>query len=254
MSNKFQKKNFAQLKKEEEAILDRDLDDFQGSKTELFFIKLGRKIQRKRLQVFGSIFGLFFIIAAILGYFEYSDYREVKATERLELILEQWQRGEQSANEDRIKTLEKFLAEDSFGIVDTRVAKTLSDLYVETGEYKKAASLLEVHGVKIPDIREAKAYYFFLAGNYRELADDKDLALKNYETASSLLENLRETPSFRAWSLYHTGRLKAEKGDVANAGEVLRKVLLIEPSDAGSDLTEVKKLATFLLLKISKKG
>jgi tetratricopeptide (TPR) repeat protein len=254
MSNKFQKKNFAQLKKEEEAILDRDLDNFQGSKTELFFIKLGRKIQRKRLQVFGSIFGLFFIIASLLGYFEYSDYREVKATERLELILEQWQRGEQPANEDRIKTLESFLADDSFGIVDTRVAKTLSDLYAEAGEYKKAANLLEIHGVKIPDIREAKAYYFFLAGNYRELADDKDIALKNYETASSLLENLRETPSFRAWSLYHTGRLKAEKGDITNASEVLRKVLLIEQSDAGTDLTEVKKLATFLLLKISKKG
>lgn len=254
MSKKFQKKNFAQLKKEEEAILDRDLEEFEGTKTELFFIKLGRKIQRNRLRVFGSVLALVLIVSSVLGYLEYSDYREEKATEKLELILESWQKGESSSNQEKITLLRDFLENDSFGVVDTRVAKTLSDLLAEEGEYRKAAELLEVHAVKVSDLREAKAYYFFLAGNYRELADDKDLALKNYETSSTLLENLRETPSFRAWSLYHTGRLKSEKGDLAGAGDALRKVLLVETSEVGSDLTEVKKLATFLLLRLSQKG
>lgn len=254
MSSKFQKKNFAELKKHEAAILDRDLDDFQGSAVELAFIKIGRKIQRNRLQVFGASFAVFVLIASVLGYFEYSQHREQKATEKLEIILEIWEKGSPSTTQAKIQELEDFLENVSYGIVDIRVTKTLSDLYAQEKNYTKAAELLEDSGRKIESLREAKAYYFYLAGNYRELANEKDLALKNYLTASSLLDNLRETPSFRAWSLYHTGRLQAEKNDKAAASDSLRKVLLIEPGETMTDLEEVKKLSTFLLLKLSQKS
>lgn len=253
MGSKFQKKNLARLKKESEAILDRDLEDFDGTKTELFFIKLGRKIQRNRLQVFGSVLAVFLIVSGVLGYLEYTDYRENKATQKLEVLLESWEKNPSVTPAVKIQVLENFLDEDSFGVVDIRVAKTLADFLSQEGEYAKAAKLLEDHGVKIEGYRESKAYYFYLAGNYRELAGDKDMALKDYETSSSLLENLRETPSFRAWSLYHSGRLNAEKGDNTKASESLKKVLLIEPGEAGTDLTEVKKLSTFLLLRMSQK-
>lgn len=254
MSRKFQKKNFAELKKQENDILDRDLETFQGSAMELFFIKLGRRIQRNRLGFFGGAFAIFLLIGGILGYLEYADYRAIKSTEKLEIILETWEKGGSPSTAEKIQELEKFLGSEASGDVVIRVAKTLSDLYAEAKEYKKAAELLENAGKKIDGIRESKAFYFYLAGNYRELAEDKDLSLKNYQTAASLLDNLREAPSFRAWSLYHSGRLLAEKGDKNGAGEALRKILLIEPGEAMSDLEEVKRLSTFLLLKISQKS
>jgi hypothetical protein len=100
-------------------------------------------------------------------------------------------------------------------------------------------------------LREPKAYFFYIAGNYRELANEKDLAIANYEISASLMENLREVSSFKSWTLYHIGRLKLEKGDKNGASASLRKVLSLEPGESQSDLEEVKKLSTFLLLKLS---
>jgi tetratricopeptide (TPR) repeat protein len=252
MGNKFQKKNLAQLKKQEEAILDRDLEDFQGTATELFYIKLTRKIQRKRIQVLAGVGVVFVIFASVVGYLEYSSFKEMKSTEKLELILESWTTNPLIPTKDKISVMENFHANDSSGDVSIRTSKILADLYVQEKDFTKAAELLEASGKKIDPLRESKAYYFFLAGNYRELAGEKDLALGNYETAASLVDALRETPSFKAWALYHVGRLKYEKGDKNGASDSLRKVLTLEPGDVQADLEEVKKLSTFLLLKLSK--
>ncbi|WCL48717.1 tetratricopeptide repeat protein [Leptospira sp. GIMC2001] len=253
MSSKFKKKDLSRIKQQEEAILDRDLEEFQGSAVELFFIKLGRRIQRNRLQVFSGVLVFFILIASVIGYFEYITYKETKATEKLEVILESWDLNPTISVDTKLETMNAFAENDASGNVKIRVAKVLSDLYVGKEDYKKAAELLEKAGREISELREAKAYFFYLAGNYRELADDKDLALKNYQTASGLLENLREITSFRAWSLYHTGRLLAENGDKTGAGAALRKVLLIEASEqsGAADLEEIKKLSSYLLLKIS---
>lgn len=252
MGNKFQKKNLAQLKKEEEAILDRDLEDFQGTSTELFFIKLTRRIQRNRIQVLAGLVAVFVILASVIGYLEYSSYKELKSTEKLENILESWTTNPLIPSKDKISVMENFHANDSSGAVKIRTAKILADLYVQEKNFAKAAELLETSGKKIDPLRESKAYYFFLAGNYRELAGEKDLALANYEISASLLDSLREAPSFKAWAIYQVGRLKYEKGDKNGASDSLRKVLNLEPGEAQADLEEVKKLSTFLLLKLSK--
>jgi tetratricopeptide (TPR) repeat protein len=252
MSSKFQKKTLTQLKKQEEAVLDRDLEDFTGTAAELFFIKLGRRIQRNRVRVFLSFLGFFLVFGSVLGYLEYRDYQETKSTEELEIILEGFDRT-LTPVEERLDRLKTFHESSAYGAVKLRSGKLLADQYIALGNYSAAAGLMEETGKGIESLRESKAYFFYLAGNYRELGGETDLALANYETASRLLENLRETAAFRAWSLYQTGRLKLEKGDKAAAGDLLRKVLIIEPGEANSDLTEVKKLSTFLLLKLSQK-
>jgi tetratricopeptide (TPR) repeat protein len=250
MSSKFKKKNLA-LKKQEEAILDKDLEEFQGTATELFFIKLSRKIQRNRLQVFAGVAVLFLAFSGVIGYLEYSAYKELKSTERLEEILDSWNSNPLLSVDSKIASMEKFYKDGASGSVHIRTAKILSDLYAIQKNYSKAAELLEKSGKGIEDLREPKAYFFFVAGNYRELANEKDLAIANYEISASLLENLREVPSFKSWTLYHIGRLKLEKGDKNGASASLRKVLSLEPGESQSDLEEVKKLSTFLLLKLS---
>ncbi len=252
MSSKFQKKKFSQLKREEELILDRDLIDFQGTKTELFFIKLGRKISRNRLPVFGGMLFLFILFGSFLGYIEYAAYKEAKATEKLEILIESWQKDLFLSPEKKIQQLETFRESEAYGLVHIRLAKTLSDLYAQIGNYTKAAELLEESAQNIKDLKEARAFYYFLAGSYRELANEKEKSLKNYEISSSLLEDLRETALFRGWSLFHAGRLNMELGNSDLGSEYLRKVLALEPGEARSDLTEVRKLSAYLLLKVSK--
>lgn len=253
MSKRFQKKTFLSLKKQEEAILDRDLENFEGSSIELFFIKLSRKIARNRLAFFGSILFVFFVLGSILGYFEFIHYKEVKSSEKLESIRESWLNLPSPSLEKKIEQLERFRKEDAYGSVKTWSAKILADLYVELKNYEKAASLLEEVAPSIQPYLEARAYYYFLAGNYRELSGNFSIALKNFERSNELLEKSNEVPFFKGWSYYHTARLNYEQGNLEKAKINLEKIFLLEPSELNQDLTDLKKQATYLLLKISGK-
>ncbi|MCE9500320.1 MAG: hypothetical protein K8R21_07470 [Leptospira sp.] len=152
----------------------------------------------------------------------------------------------------KIKDYEELQQSYSLTKPILRTSKVISDLYARNGEFGKAAELIEKAGKKIDEPKEIKAYYFYIAGNYREQAGDLKAALQNYSVSGALLSNSKSTPGFAAWSLYHTGRLRLATGDKEGAKKDLRKVLEIESDQSQSGAKSAKELATFLLIKLNK--
>ncbi|MCZ8155970.1 MAG: hypothetical protein O9264_07615 [Leptospira sp.] len=249
--DKFVKKNLIDKKREEELRAHQDeFADFQGSKSELYFLKFTHFLARNRKRVFIGLGIAFVILASLIGFFEYRDYRFQKNTVLFEDI--QAKHKKTNATPDiQIADLESFLANQSSGDMDLRVWKDLSRLYAEKANWEKAADYLERAGKKIDTPKEMKAYYFYLAGNYRDNQPDPVKALENFKIASSILETNSEVKSFKAWAFYHTGRLQLASGDKPGAKLSLEKVLKIDGSDS-ENLDEVKLLTTYLLLKLGK--
>jgi|JI8StandDraft_1071087.scaffolds.fasta_scaffold00042_53 tetratricopeptide (TPR) repeat protein len=249
--DKFVKKNIIDKKREEELRAHKDeFADFEGSKSELYFLKFTHMLARNRKNVFIGLGFTFVLLAVVIGYFEYQDYRFQKETVLLEDIIAKHKKGK--ANTDlQIADLETFLNEQSSGNMDLRVWKDLSRLYAEKSDWAKAAEYLEKAGKKIDTPKEMKAYYFYLAGNYRDKQPDLKKALENFKVASTLLETNNETKSFKAWSFYQTGRLQLANGDKPGAKLSLEKVLKIDATES-DNLEDVKLLTTYLLLKLGK--
>ncbi|BDA77888.1 hypothetical protein LPTSP3_g08180 [Leptospira kobayashii] len=249
--DKFVKKNLIDKKREEEVRAHKDeFADFEGTKSELYFLKFSHFFVRNRRNVFLGIGAVVIVLAAVIGYFEYSDYRFQKET----VVLEDLQSKAKKANltpEKQIAELETFLKDQSTGRMELRVWKDLSRLYAEKGDFTKAAEYIELAGKKIDTPKEIKAYYFYIAGNYRDQVSDSKKALENYKIASTLLETSREINQFKAWAFYHTARLQFQNGDKVGAKTNLEKVLKIDGTTADS-LEDVKLLASYLLLKIGK--
>ena len=249
--DKFVKKNIIDKKREEEMRAHQDeFADFEGSKAELYFLKFTHMLARNRKSVFIGLGAAFVLLASVIGYFEFQDYRFQKETVLLEDLVAKHKKSK--ANSDiQIADLEKFLNEQSTGNMDLRVWKDLSRLYAEKADWAKAADYLERAGKKIDTPKEMKAYYFYLAGNYRDKQPDIKKALENFKIASTLLDTNNEAKSFKAWSFYQTGRLQLANGDKPGAKLSLEKVLKIDSSES-DNLEEVKLLTTYLLLKLGK--
>jgi tetratricopeptide (TPR) repeat protein len=249
--DKFVKKNLIDKKREEELRAHQDeFADFQGSQAELYFLKFTHMLARNRKIVFIGLTTIFLILASVIGYFEYQDYRFQKVT----VLFEDMTAKHKKANafpDTQIADLETFLKDQSSGNMDLRVWKDLSRLYAEKANWEKAADYIEKAGKKIDTPKEMKAYYFYLAGNYRDKQPDLKKALENYKIASTLLDTNNEAKSFKAWSFYQTGRLQLANGDKPGAKLSLEKVLKIDGSES-DNIEEVKLLTTYLLLKLGK--
>jgi len=245
--DKFQPKNAIDRKREEERRQEDSLADFQGSQGELILLKIARWVSHHR-KVLG--FGLLAVIVALtlgVGIYEYRESKIQTETEALEELFESQKKNELSL-EKRIESLVVFSQNHGTGSVALRLAKEKSRLYAEAKDWKNAALLLEESGRKITEPKEMKALYFYLAGNYRDLSEEKLLSAQNYEIAANLLETNTETPSFKAWAHYQTGRLKMELGKPEEAKSHLEKVLKLEASGRES-LEDIKLYAAYLLLR-----
>jgi len=249
--DKFVKKNIIDKKREEELRAHQDeFADFQGSTAELYFLKFTHFLARNRKNVFLILGSIVIVLVSVIGYFEYQDHRFQKETVLLEDIISKHKKTN-APIDTQIADLESFLNSNNSGNMDLRVWKDLSRLYAEKGNWEKSADYLEKAGKKIDTPKEMKAYYFYLAGNYRDNQADSKKALENYKIASTLLDNNSEVKSFKAWAFYHTGRLQLETGDKPGAKLSLEKVLKIDASES-DNLEEVKLLTTYLLLKLGK--
>jgi len=248
---KFDRKKFReeQFKKSQVEYND-PLENFEGSKTELLFLKFSRFFARNRSQFFIGI-GIFIAtIVTVVAVGEYLDYRTNQATIQIEKVEKKHAKNFSLDTKTKIQEFETLLNTYSSKDAKLRIFKRISDLHVEAFEFAKAAEYLEKAAELVGDSKEIKAYYYYVAGSHREQAKDSKLALQNYAKASTLLANNRETHSLSAWSYYQTGRLRLLNGEKDAAIKDLNKVLDID-SEA-SDMAEVKKLATYLLIKANK--
>jgi len=223
----------------------------EHSKIEIFFHNLAVFIKKNRFQVFSTIAGIVLVIIIIISVTEYIKHRENVATIEIEKIEKKHLQNPLIDIKDKIKDYEKFQKDFTLERPFLRSSKVLSELYAKNGEFSKAAVSLENAAKKIEDSKEVKAYYFYIAGNYRERANEMKEALQDYNIASSLLTP-KDTPSFSAWSLYQSARLKALTGDKEGAKKDLSKVLEIDSPESAENLKSVKELTTYLILKLNK--
>ena len=243
---KFDRKKFReeQFKKSQQVEYNDPLENFEGSKTELLFLKFSRFFAKHRSQFFIGIGVFIAAIVTVVAVGEYLQYRTNQATIQIEKVEKRHAKNFSTDTNQKIKDYEALLDKYSSKEAKLRIYKRISDLQVEAADYlEKAAEL-------IADSKEIKAYYYYVAGSHREKAKDNKLALEDYTKASSLLANNRETHSLSAWTYYQTGRLRLLNGEKEAAIKDLNKVLDID-SEA-SDMSEVKKLATYLLIKANK--
>ncbi len=248
---KFDRKKFReeQFKKSQVEYND-PLDNFEGSKTELLFLKFSRFFARHRSQFFIGIGVFIAAIVIVVAVGEYLQYRTNQATIQIEKVEKKHAKNFSADTNQKIKDYEALLEKYSSKEAKLRIFKRISDLHVEAFEFGKAADYLEKAAELITDSKEVKAYYYYVAGSHREKTKDNKLALDDYTKASALLANNRETHALSAWTYYQTGRLRLLNGEKEAAIKDLSKVLDIE-SEA-SDMAEVKKLATYLLIKANK--
>ncbi|MCB1189342.1 MAG: hypothetical protein H7A23_02500 [Leptospiraceae bacterium] len=240
--------------KHQQYRVDQDeFENFEGNIFELYLLKFSRYVSRNRKPFFIGI-GIFIILLLIfIGYGEYSRYTNATATVELEK-LDKKHENPQIDLAQKIKDYEIF--EAKYGRTDSnkRASKILADFYARNGEFAKAALTLEKVATKIDNPKEVKALYFFIAGNYRELAGkegDIKQSIQNYSIASSLLKNNDETAAFRAWSLYNQGRLKISNNQKEDGLKDLKSVVELESKSNPSTLEEVKELSLYLILKSS---
>jgi tetratricopeptide (TPR) repeat protein len=249
---KFDRKKFReeQFKKSQQVEYNDPLENFEGSKTELLFLKFSRFFAKHRSQFFIGIGVFIAAIVTVVAVGEYLQYRTNQATIQIEKVEKRHAKNFSTDTNQKIKDYEALLDKYSSKEAKLRIYKRISDLQVEAFDFTKAADYLEKAAELIADSKEIKAYYYYVAGSHREKAKDNKLALEDYTKASSLLANNRETHSLSAWTYYQTGRLRLLNGEKEAAIKDLNKVLDIDTE--ASDMSEVKKLATYLLIKANK--
>ncbi len=230
----------------------KDLDPYADlSGAERAFAILFSKIGEHKKQVLTGVGILFVTVITVVSWNEYRAEQFKKGTLAIEALEKEFALKPNTELTDKIKRFETVASTYSSPSLDLRLAKTLGDLYARNGEFAKAADKLETAGKKIEDLSEVKAYYFYLAGNYRENGNQLAEAETDYFTASSLLSNRKNVAGFYAWSLYQAGRLKLKNGKKDEAKELLKKVLEQDVSSPSEEYKAVKELATYLLIKAS---
>ena len=224
-------------------------EDFEGNKAELYLHKFSHYLGNHRKQVFIGIGVVIFLLVSLAGFLEYQRDRLEKASVEMEDLQTRFSKNPSIDLSEMIVEYEKVREKYSTSGVDLRTAKVLADLYARDGKFDKAAALMEKSGTEVGELREVKAFYFFIAGNYREQQGDLKKALENFETASGLLKNMRNVPVLMSWSYFHTGRLYFLNKDTAKANTYLKKVL--EVNGSTPLFQKARKLSTYLLLKIN---
>lgn len=231
-----------------------EFENFEGNIFELYLLKFARYVSRNRKSFFIGVGVFILALVLFVGYGEISRRANIRAVEEFEKIEKIHQKNSQLDLTQKIKDYKSFYEEYSGTDSGRRALKVLADLYARNGEFQKAASYMEDVGKKIDSPKEIKAYYFYIAGNYREMSGEKvdiDKAIQNFSIASSLLQNNEETIGFRSWSLYHQGRLKLLNSQKKEGIDILKKVIGLESKSDPSSLTEVKELSLYLILKSS---
>lgn len=222
--------------------------DFEGTKAELYFIKFTAWLRERKKNLFVGLGIIGAIVVLFAGYSEYHDSRVEKAS----VILEKLHKFHQMNPVDiarQIKDFEKTRSDFSESEIQLRTAKILADLYARNGEFAKAAELMEEAGTDIDDLREVKAFYFYIAGNYREQASQPGESLKDYETAANLVTNMRNMPGFMAWIYYQTGRLHYLNNNKEEAVKNLKKVM--ELNGNSEQFQKARQLSSYLLVKMN---
>jgi tetratricopeptide (TPR) repeat protein len=253
---KFDRKKFRKeaAQEAEEKALQDPYQDFQGTASELLFLKFSDFMSKYRNVIFISIAVSITVLIAVLSFFEYRSYTFKNATVMLEDMEKEIQTAKVPLSiEDKIKKYQTFLSENTSKSIRFRTSKTLSDLYVEKAEYIKAAETLEPIAKELDLPLELKAYYYFLTASYRELGKDIPKAIENYTIAATVLGNNRETPAFYSWIHFNLGRLQISKGDKTKGLESLKKVVNLETTSTEPSIQKTKKLATYLIIKTNKK-
>ncbi|PJZ68672.1 hypothetical protein CH373_08340 [Leptospira perolatii] len=212
------------------------------------------KIGERRKEVFIGIGVLLLLVLTVVGWKEYKADQFRKGTIAIEALEKKYSLAPNTDLSEKIKAFEGIASQYSSPHLDLRLAKTLGDLYARNGEFAKAADKLEWAGREIDDLPEIKAYYFYIAGNYRENGGENSQAELDYETASSLLSGRRNVAGFYAWSLYQAARLKSKNGKKSEAKELLKKVLDQEISSPSEEYKSVRELSTYLLIKLNQES
>lgn len=230
----------------------KDLDPYEGmTGAEKAFAIFFSKIGENKKPVLIGVVVLFVTVVTVVGWNEYRADQFTKGTIAIESLEKELQLKPNTDLAEKIKRYEAIASTYSSPSLDLRLSKTLGDLYARNGEFQKAAEKLESAGKQIDELPEPKAYYFYLAGNYRENANQLAEAETNYFTASSLLSGRKNVSGFYAWTLYQAGRLKLKNGKKEEAQELLKKVLDQDISSPSEEFKAVKELSAYLLLKAS---
>lgn len=229
-----------------------DIDPYPGlTGAERFFAILFSKIGENKKQVLFGVGVLFVTVLAVVSWNEYRAEQFRKGTLAIEKVEKELALSPMTEITDKIKKYETIASTYSSPSLDIRLSKTLGDLYAKNGEYQKAAEKLEFAGKKIDELPEVKAYYFYIAGNYRESANQLAEAESDYGVSVSLLSSRKNVAGFYAWSLYQAGRLKLQNGKKEEAVDLLKKVLDQDIASPSEEFKAVRELATYLLLKSS---
>ena len=250
--SKFDRKKFReeQFKKSVELEVIDKYEDFQGTKTELLLMKTGDFILKHRINFIFGISILVLSVVLFVGIKEFLEYRINNATVEIEKVERKIAKNFNLTTQNKIQEYEKLLQQFSFKEAKLRIYKRLSDLHYESFDLVKASEYLEKSAELIEEPKELKAYYFYIAGTYRETSKDNVLALSDFTKASNFVTNNRETQSLTALCFYQAGRLKLLSGDKEAAQKDFNKVIDIESENP--EVIEIKKLATFLLIKANK--
>lgn len=247
---KFREEQFRKAKEvEQEAIVVPEQSEELG-KVEQAVIQASRFVAKHRFHFLIGIGVVVLFISGFIAYHEYKHYQTMQATIEIERLEKKLAVNFNIEPKKKIQDYEAILSKYSSKDTRLRIYKKLADINQAANEPVKAAEYLEKAADEIEEVKELRAYYYYIAGSYREQANDPKAALINYTKAGALVANNRETPSLTAWSFYQSGRLQLLNGDKEAAKKDLTKVLDI--SSEMEDLTDVKKLATYLLIKTNK--
>ena len=137
---KFDRKKFReeQFKKSQVEYND-PLDNFEGSKTELLFLKFSRFFARHRSQFFIGIGVFIAAIVIVVAVGEYLQYRTNQATIQIEKVEKKHAKNFSADTNQKIKDYEALLEKYSSKEAKLRIFKRISDLHVEAFEFGKAA-------------------------------------------------------------------------------------------------------------------
>jgi tetratricopeptide (TPR) repeat protein len=252
--SKFDRKKFREelRKKELEAMEKNPFENFEGSQTELFLLKVSHYIAKNKFIVLGILLSIVLAVAIAIGVDEYLKYKHENAVAEIEKIEKKHSKDPAITLDAKIQDYETFLQTHDSARINIRTFKSLANLYAEKKDFEKASSYMEKAANLASDVAEVQAYLYYSAGNLFEANKNYKKALENYSKASGLTFTNRELPNLNAMIYYSMARMKLEEGQKDAAVQDLKKLLEIEAKYENPVLSEAKQMATYLILKLNK--
>ncbi|MEM7181948.1 MAG: hypothetical protein AAF518_13610 [Spirochaetota bacterium] len=251
---KLDKKKFRkEAQREKDFLEEKDpFHDFEGSKSELFLLRLSHFAKKNRRSILIASFAVIVGLLAFISISEYGNYRNTRSTKAIEALEETFAKNSGLSTDKKIESYKKLSSDFNSQTSKLRISKALSDLYAKKQDYKNAAEHIEEASNFIKGLPEMEAYYLYIAATYREKTKEKEKAIELYSQAVAKIKTNREIPSFKAWALFHKARLQYNIGKKKEALEILKQVLQVDTKLPSPKLYQVKKIATYLLIKINK--